>query len=139
MKGRHVSVAKTIEELSGEQLATMNAQELIDALGGMGEMQITKDGFYTREFAEAIKQQPLYPLMIPTPDNWRAPAPYVVTMQVNGMNVSIEADKLTMVPQVFFEVWQNHLKGEAELRQARRNAAARMQYSHVNQVPWYHG
>lgn len=131
--------AKTLEQLTGEELTTLSAQELIDAMGGLGEMQIKRDGFYTKEFEEAVKAQKAFPLMIPTPDSWRAPTPYVVTMQVNGMNVAIEADKLTFVPEVFYLNWLNHMQGEQELRQMRRNAQARMSYSHINQVPWYHG
>ena len=128
MKGRHASVAKTLEELSGQELTSLSAQELIDALGGLGEMAIRKDGFYTTEFAEAVKQQPTFPLMIPTPDNYRGTAPFTVSMQVNGMTVTIEADQLTLVPQVFYEVWMNKVQGEALLRQHRRVAAQRMNY-----------
>jgi hypothetical protein len=135
----NVAITRSLAELSGEELATKSAQELIEALGGLGQMMVTKDGFYTTEFAEMVKQQPVFPLMIATPDNWRAPFPYSITMQVNGMNVTIEADKLTLVPQVFYENWMNHVSGEAALRQARRNAGARLSYSHINQVPFYQG
>jgi hypothetical protein len=131
--------ARSLAELTGEELATMSAKEVIDALGGLGQMLVTKDGFYTKEFAEAIKAQREYPLMIPTPDNYKGVEPFRVTMQANGMNVTVEADKLTLVPQTFFEVWQNHVQGEALLRQHRRNAAARMQYNNINQVPFYQG
>lgn len=139
MAKEEAAITQQLAGLTGEELAAMSAKEVLDALGGLGQMMITKDGFYTREFAEEVKNQPQFPLMIPTPDNYRGSGPYTITMQVNGMNVSIEADKITLVPKVFFENWQNHVQGEAELRQMRRNAAARMQYSHINQVPFYHG
>lgn len=126
-----------LEELTGQQLGTMSAQELIDALGGIGQMQVQKDGFYTKDFAERVKAQPQFPLMVPTPDNWRAPFPYTVTMQVNGMNVTITADMLTLVPQVFYEVWQNKVQGEALLRQHRRNAAKHMTYQRASELPDY--
>ena len=133
------AITKGLAELTGEQLATMSAKEVLDALGGMGQMMVTKDGFYTKEFAEEVKNQKQFPLMIATPDNYKGADPFTITMQVNGMNVTIEAEKITLVPQVFYEVWQNKVSGEAQLRQMRRNAAARMQYSHINQVPFFQG
>ena len=122
-------MAKTLEELSGTELTSLSAQELIDALGGLGEMVIRKDGFYTKEFAEAVKQQPTFPLMVPTPDNYNGTGPYTVSMQVNGMTVTIEGDQLTLVPQVFYEVWMNKVQGETLLRQHRRVGKQRLNYT----------
>jgi len=133
------TIQQGLAELTGEQLATMSAKEVLDALGGLGQMLVTKDGFYTKDFADAIKAQPQFPVMIATPDNYKGLGPYTINMQANGMNVTIEAEKITLVPQTFFEVWQNHVQGEAELRQMRRNAAARLTYSHINQVPFFQG
>jgi hypothetical protein len=128
--------AKTLDQLSSDELATLNAQGLIDALGGIAQGEVQPDGFYSKEFAALVKAQPLMPLMIPTPDNWRAPFPYSVTMQVNGMTLKIGGDQLTMVPQVFFEVWQNHVQGEAQLRRHRQVGQQNLGMSKADMPVW---
>lgn len=130
------AAARTIEQLTGEELRTMNAAELIDALGGIAQGEIRQDGFYTREFAELVKAQPMMPLMIATPETWRAPFPYSVEMQANGMTMKVQGDKLTLVPQVFYEIWMNHISGEAELRRARAAGQRNLNMSKAEMPTW---
>lgn len=111
------SEAKTLEQMDPNDLATMNAQQLIDALGGIAQGEVEQNGYYTKEFKALVDAQPLMPLMIPTPDTWRAPFPYYVEMIVNDMKLRVYGDQLTMVPQVFYLDWMNHVQGEAQHRQ----------------------
>lgn len=130
-------MAKTLQEFSGEELTTISAADLIAALGGMGEAVIKQDGFYSKEWAEMVEAMPKVPVVIPTPENWRSEKPYHFGFQVNGMNMEVEGDKLTMVPLVFYEVWRNKVEGDALMRRHRAAGAANLSPGHINNVPHY--
>lgn len=129
-------MAKTLSDLAPEELAGMSASEIIDALGGMGEIEIIHDGFVKPHFKKAIEEMPKVPLMIPTPDSWNAPFPYKQQFQINGMKFFVEGDVLTMVPLTVFEVWRNKVEGEQLLR-AHKRAAKRAMDAPLSEIPHY--
>lgn len=131
--------ARTLDEMQPEELATMNAQQLVDALGGVSQGQVAQNGFYTKEFKALVDAQPKLPLLIPTPDNWRAPFPYFVEMIVNDMTLRVEGDALTMVPQVFYEDWQNHVQGEANHRRQRSAGLKNLNMPKADMPTWGEG
>ena len=131
------SVAAKLEELSTQQLTDMSAEQLLEALGGVAEVGIVEDGFVKPHFREAVAKMPKVPLMIPTPDTWQAPFPFVQKFCINSMTFEVTGDQLTMVPQVVFEVWRNKVDLEALGRAHKRAAQKRMGYTNIAEVPHY--
>lgn len=126
-----------IDGLSAEQLTTLSAAELIDALGGIADASPIANGFYTQQWAEKVAAMERVPLMIPTPDTWVAPFAFKQPFIINDMKFEIEGDQLTMVPKVVFEVWRNKVDGERLLRAHKSAASKRMGYINIAEVPHY--
>ena len=128
--------SKQIQDFSAEELSSMSASQIIDALGGMGELEIINDGFVKPHFKKAIEEMPKVPLMVPTPDSWNAPFPYKQHFKINGMKFAVEGDVLTMVPLTVFEVWRNKVEGEQLLR-AHKRAARKAMNASLSEIPHY--